>query len=293
VCLSEAQSDSELYSEYSKKTFTFARCGKCGFGWVTNPRTDYSNIYDKDYYDGNGVDPVIKFSYEVGSPKSKDDFFYQNLRNFEYIGWYEILRKIKDNNKLVEFRVLDFGGGLGGLTSYLNSKGIKTDLFDIGYGFEKAKEMGVSTISGSEIDYNNYDVVISLQVIEHLIDPLESFQLMTHFLKPNGRIISDTGNLKRHKGKISTWFYARHPEVHVAFWTPQAMAEIGKKLNLNWEKIEYDPRIIQYKILHNLRISRKVINLSIKFCFLWSPVAILADKIFGVSKIGILRQTER
>jgi len=294
ICDGQSNYDSKLFSEFSNREFIFAKCKSCGFGWVVNPRTDYSNIYDDSYYRGKGVDPVVKFSLEIGDENEKSNY-YKKLRYFEYSGWFETLEELRIKTLKIErknFRVLDYGGGLGGLTTYLNGRGIKTDLYDVGFGFEQAKKRGVPTIFGEIENHNNYDIVISLQVIEHLIDPLDSFLKMKNLLKHEGVIIADTGNLLSHKDKISKWFYAQHPEVHIAFWTPESLKMVGTKLNFVQKSIRYNKKIIQYKILHSIQLPKPIILLAMKLHIFWKPLATLADRVYGVSQLGILVKSE-
>lgn len=291
ICGGRANTSGSLKTENSQKAFDFARCTECGFGWVLNPRTDFENIYDHNYYIGEGVDPVVKFLYEVKPELWHKGDFYKKLRYFEYDGWLEVIKNIRSawgKEFAEDFKVLDFGGGLGGLTTYLNAKGIATDLFDVGYGFEQAKLRGVPTTTNVSDQHGKYDLIISLQVIEHFVEPNEAFAMMSSFLKNDGILIVDTGNLDSHKGEISKWFYAQHPEVHVAFWTPKSLAVIGKSHGMTPRRFRYDARIIQYKILHNLHFSRKLILALVKLHRLWKFFIPVVDWKYKVSKIGYL-----
>ena len=291
ICGGRANTSGSLKTENSQNAFDFARCAECGFGWVLNPRTDFENIYNHNYYIGEGVDPVVKFLYEVKPEISHHGHFYKTLRYFEYDGWLQVIKDMKrtlGKEFTEDFKVLDFGGGLGGLTTYLNAKGIATDLFDVGYGFEQAKLRGVPTIANVSDQNEKYDLIISLQVIEHFVEPIEAFATMSSFLKKNGVLIADTGNLDSHKGKISKWFYAQHPEVHVAFWNPKSISKVGEMNGFSHQPIKYDPRIIQYKILHNLPFPKSLILLLMKMHQVWQFITPLLDYKFKISRIGVL-----
>lgn len=291
ICGGRAHTSGSLKTENSQNIFDFARCVECGFGWVLNPRTDFENIYNHKYYIGEGVDPVVKFLYEVKPESSHYGDFYKKLRYFEYDGWLQVIKNIRSDlgkEFAEDFRVLDFGGGLGGLTTYLNAKGIATDLFDVGYGFEQAKLRGVPTTAHVLDQNEKYDLIISLQVIEHFVEPNEAFAMMSSFLKNNGILIADTGNLDSHKGEISKWFYAQHPEVHVSFWTPKSLAVIGKSHGMTPKKFKYDARIIQYKILHNLHFNKKLILTLMRIHRLWKFFIPVVDWKYKISKIGYL-----
>src|SRR5262245_964317 len=50
------------------RDFHLAHCLDCRFSWVTDPWTDYANIYSEAYYHGRGADPYVDYVFELEHP---------------------------------------------------------------------------------------------------------------------------------------------------------------------------------------------------------------------------------
>src|SRR5579863_2972859 len=71
ICGSSARSSGSLQSAFSGRSFSFARCNDCGYGWVVDPREDYDVIYNETYYVGEGADPGVNYQGQfLGGPDS-------------------------------------------------------------------------------------------------------------------------------------------------------------------------------------------------------------------------------
>src|SRR5580700_2466137 len=71
ICGSSARASGTLFSSFSSRSFSFARCDDCGYGWVVDPREDYGALYDETYYLGHGADPGVNYQGQfVGGPDS-------------------------------------------------------------------------------------------------------------------------------------------------------------------------------------------------------------------------------
>ena len=55
-------------------------------------------------------------------------------------------------------------------------------------------------------EYGNYDAVIMIAIIEHLIDPLRAMQSIQKLLKPGGIVYIDTPNLAKYTRRIKLLF---------------------------------------------------------------------------------------
>ena len=112
---------------------------------------------------------------------------------YESILWFAKTHKIR--------RVLDYGGGIGGLTLYLNSRGVKCDYADVPgltwdyaqYRFNRAN-IKASLFSENELRKGkwDYDLVISLDCLEHLHPLVEYVKFFNSIMKPNGSFISQS-----------------------------------------------------------------------------------------------------
>jgi len=108
-------------------------------------------------------------------------------------------------------RVLDLGGGLGGLAVALHARyGGHYDLADgvpppegteahlARYGIESFRAVRFDRPETFEALPGGYDLVLFVEVLEHLLqDPLPVFRRIHDQLRPNGRLLLTTPNLAR------------------------------------------------------------------------------------------------
>ncbi len=84
-----------------------------------------------------------------------------------------------------DYKILEFGCGLG-QNIYLLPNAVGYDISKFALGFSKNK--GVNTIEDLK-DVNNFDVVFSSHVLEHVENPCETINIMKSKLKKNGKLI--------------------------------------------------------------------------------------------------------
>ena len=199
---------------------------------MTDPREDYGAIYDEAYYLGHGADSGVNYQVQfLAGPNS----LLAKIKDVEFDALLNTLTKVQESRHagaISGMKILDFGGGVGGFVRYLNDRGIDAELHEEGYGLEFAASHGVK-VRRSLIDVTElYDVVIAIEVFEHIKDPHATFDTIHRILKPGGLLLFTTGNLERHRGEVATWFYARHPEVHISFFTPDAFRRLADQHGL-------------------------------------------------------------
>ncbi len=110
--------------------------------------------------------------------------------------WFEVLRKAcqKSNRR----RVLDFGGGVGGLTLTLRRGGILCDHLDVtgntfsyaAWRFEQEHFPVQMWRAGEPLPRENYDAVFAWDVFEHLYDLENTLDRIHGLLRPGGWLVS-------------------------------------------------------------------------------------------------------
>jgi SAM-dependent methyltransferase len=269
------------------------RCKKCTVGWISNPNIDFEAIYGEEYYKGFGADQDIKYWDEV-FPENDD--FYLGLRNIEYTGIFDTLIDLSPKAEKSSLKHLDFGGGLGGLSRSFREMGWESFLFEEGFAFEVANQLGIQTIH--QVEENFYDFITAIEVLEHLIEPRDAIETIAKALKPGGILLITTGNLSKHKGPISTWYYARkNPDVHVSFFSPAALSKMLRSEGLSRIEAKLNYKIVYYKILKTvfmltpIKKYRKLRTIIWKLRFLFIPLVPFADWKFGVSEQSLYQKT--
>jgi len=244
---------------------------------ITNPRTDFSDLYNEDYYKGKtGSDDYFTEVTNHSSIRHKN-------RILEYSALLSILKeKCSD---LENISVLDYGGGLGGLTRHLNRQGIKAELNDYGFALDFAQSLGTPIVLNPSS--NSYDFIFAIEVFEHMTDFDVQIPKLMSYLKDDGYLILTTGNLQKYKGSIRDWKYARIPDVHVVFWTPMALKMELAKHGLSNIAIVAPSELIQFKVINSVYLKRFFYYLR----FVWKYLTPLIDRKFGVSEMMVWQKS--
>jgi 2-polyprenyl-3-methyl-5-hydroxy-6-metoxy-1,4-benzoquinol methylase len=150
-----------------------------------------------------------------------------------------IIRLLQRNNCM---RVLDIGCGNGSLAKYLHENGMEvTGVEPSGSGIENARKklpdaafycMGVYD-PPEQIAENNFDAIVSTEVIEHLFYPRELLRFAAAKLKPGGTIILTTpyhGYLKNLILSITGKWDSHHTALwdggHIKFWSKATLSRL-------------------------------------------------------------------
>jgi hypothetical protein len=292
ICEGPGVFDSNIVSDFSGMSFQYLKCKKCGMGWISNPNTDFESLYDRRYYEGQGADPFLTYWDEMFSD---DNHFNRKLRNIEYFGIFKTLCNTQNLNSGTPLNHLDFGGGLGGLVYYLNERKINSVLFEEGFSSTIAKKIGLPMEEKPTEEF--YDCVTAIEVFEHLIDPHVAAAFIAAALKPGGILLITTGNLSKHRGQISKWYYAKkNPDVHITFFTPLALSMLLGEHGFRKLDSKFNNRIILYKVLKNVFMFPVLINspflkkFVLNFSWVLFPVLSFIDDHFGFSEQGLYQK---
>ncbi len=135
-------------------------------------------------------------------------------------------------------RVLDIGGGFGLLSSVLLDKGYTVDTIEPYLTPEYLKNNEKAHIIKLDLDTylahstNTYDLIIMLDVLEHLPDPVHVLHNLKQILNKDGLIILQMPNYKSVMANICkdwSWWMI---EDHLFHFSPKSLQLIAKKTNL-------------------------------------------------------------
>jgi SAM-dependent methyltransferase len=252
-----------VHGRYSRRDYTLAQCPACGYGFITDPWTDFAQIYDARYYAGQGADPLVDYRYELEHPE-------RTIRRYEWNGIATVVADILASEKPVleedgsrrPLRWLDYGCGNGGLVRHLRASG-DTDAF----GFEEgaivadARRHGIPMLGADELltQTGSFDVVSAIEVLEHTLDPVAELRAMRALLRSGGLLFLTTGNAQPHARKLARWSYVV-PEIHVSFFEPRTLESALKQAGFRAVRRPPGPGfngILKFKVLKNLRLRRR------------------------------------
>ncbi len=174
----------------------------------------YSNEYRQDY----------KKTY---IPKIKHVFRAGNL-GLERINFLK-------NRGVDHGRLLDVGAG-GGEFTYLSSKlGFKSQGIEpnIGYSSYARKEYGIKIETGklSDVD-GKFNVITMFHALEHIPNPVKTFELLFSLLKENGYLLIEVPNIETNDASPHNIYFKAHIHYFSAATLVSAASKYFDKIDI-------------------------------------------------------------
>jgi len=209
------------YAKYGDRPIVLHKCGQCEFGQfhpiISGTAGFYDAIVETDYYNDD------KWEFKMAA------------------------------NEIMKYgstRVLDVGAGSGIFLEYLRSQNNTLDLngFELSEALtKKLKENGFGTIAANgenikypEADFERFDVICMLQVLEHVDDPSEFVDRFLPYLADDGLLIITTPNAA---GPIKSFPKAltEVPPHHTTRWTDRTFAALLDAKKLTMKSVLLEP----------------------------------------------------
>lgn len=206
-------------------------CGRCGFVFLRPPKKSSASFYKK-------ADYRKKYGPKYGKrskPKERFGIYYPFQKDI--IG--EIVGVLKPNMK-----VLDVGCSTGQFLAALKGKiglrvGIELSREDANFiknnlDFKVYNE----PIERLKLPEGPFDLITSLQVLEHVENPLEFLKKIGKHLKPNGLLYLELPNiddavLKYYQASGYANFYYREP--HLSYFSKSTLNKLLDKAGFDGE----------------------------------------------------------
>jgi 2-polyprenyl-3-methyl-5-hydroxy-6-metoxy-1,4-benzoquinol methylase len=216
-CLICNSSNLLIYKGYEK--VHLCKCGSCGF--VFSQKKPTKEVIEK-YYENYGLDDFI-------SPITIK-------RYHEILDEFESFRKTN--------RILDVGCGTGYFLNEAKKRG-----WDV-YGTEisqksvdicssKGITMKTGFLNAADYEPNSFDVILSIEVIEHINNPQDEITNFYKILRKGGLVYVTTPNfnsLLRLKLKAA-YNVITYPE-HLSYYTPNSIKKLFKLNGFKKHKIK-------------------------------------------------------
>lgn len=276
ICGADAEEVGRKRGEYSQAWYDIYHCQMCHFSFVANPWTAYEKIYSSEYYSGNGADPLVDYLFELEHPQ-------KTVRRYEWAGVLQLIKAL--TNPELGSHWLDFGCGNGGLVRYVRDHSSYHIIgFEDGWIRSKAITMGIPIIDNEQLDAcsQTFDIVTAIEVLEHLVEPLEVLKKIRRYLRPGGLFFYTTGNAQPYRSHLLSWRYLI-PEIHVSLFEPETLAYALAQAGFQPRYTGFLPGyadIIRFKMLKNLRLRRPSI---IEQLLPWNVLARVVDSQFKIT----------
>ncbi len=209
------------------KVFQVVECVDCGLVYV-NPRLPdewIRALYDEAYFRGEGFDPFVRYEEELRNPADKDTWATRVLDRISTV-------------KPSPADLLEIGPGVGHLLRLAKKRGYRVVGLEFsGYAANLLREQGLEILEGTieeiVIPEATYDVVVAVELLEHLPDPRKLFFEVACILRPGGLFYYETGNIDCAEARRlgAEWDYIR-PEGHLYYFSPRTLTRFLEKAGL-------------------------------------------------------------
>lgn len=213
---------------YEKNGCRIHRCADCGLGHTDASGFDPRAYYTEAYFSGGHADGYA--DYRAAEPVLR--------REFAHV--VRFIRRYKASGRLLEIGCA-YGFFLEEARAHFDVTGIEIAA-DVA---AQARARGLDVRQGladaaTLAPLGTFDVIVLLDVIEHLPDPAAVMQLIAAHLKPGGIVVLTTGDfaslLARALG--ARWRLMTPPQ-HLWFFTPESMRRLGEAQRLTSERIDH------------------------------------------------------
>ena len=223
---------------FRKNGCEILRCIECGLGRAEAGDFDPAGYYTHDYFSGGHADGYA--DYRGAEPVLRREF----ARTVEFIRRYRTAG-----------RLLDVGCAYG---FFLQEARRYFDVAGIELAQEAAahcRQAGLHVVTGVADEatlknLGNMDVIVLLDVIEHLPDPHATLALCARHLNPGGLVIVTTGDFGSPLARLlgTNWRLMTPPQ-HLWFFTTASMRRLATRLQLRLENLDHPWKIVPLSLV--------------------------------------------
>ena len=223
-------SDKEYFT--SEETYTYYQCQECVCLYINPvPKNKLSQIYPNNYY-----------SYDK---KDSKNFSQRGKEILDTIQFRSLFKKMPKKNK---YYVLDVGGGTGWMLDIAirsTNLSIDSQIVDIDKkAGDVAKLKGHKYFCGTIDEFNSqkkFDLILLLNLIEHVDNPQALLSKLEFLLSPNGIILLKTPNFDSLDAKLfkESYWGGLHCPRHWVLFSRSSLDKLVKNSKLTIEKFDY------------------------------------------------------
>lgn len=233
--------------------YSVVKCKNCNFVFID---ADFStreleNFYTREY-----------FTEAV-------DYFNEQERTYMAGRYLDEVKKIKKKGKLLEI-----GCASGFLLKLAQKQGFDSYGVEISGDASKfaREKLGLkvknSTLENARFKPRSSDVVILINVLEHLTNPLETLREVNRILKDDGIVMVCVPNLDSANMRLRYFFHllkykngSKFSKLHLSYFTPETLTEMCK--SSGFKVISLKTRFLThylYKLSKLMRLDQKMVK---------------------------------
>jgi SAM-dependent methyltransferase len=223
---------------YKKNGCDILRCERCGLGRAETIGFDPESYYTSDYFSGERPDGYADY---IGT---------ENILRREFAGTVQFIRKFRASGRL-----LDVGCAYG---FFLHEAKRFFDVLGIELAEDAAehcRRSGLNVFTGQADEtflgrLGTTDVIVLLDVIEHLPSPRDTIALLVNHLDPGGIIVITTGDFSSLYSRVAGahWRLMTPPQ-HLWFFSQASMQAMAVSLGLQIEHLDHPWKVVPLSLI--------------------------------------------
>jgi SAM-dependent methyltransferase len=223
---------------YSKNSCDIFQCAQCGLGRAQCSSFNPLAYYTEDYFSGGHQDGYADYR---GS---------ETVLRREFAHTVQFLRRYQKHGKLLEIGCA-YGFFLEEARPFYEVAGIEISE----QAAQFCRERGLAVVSGvaeewSLAQFGQLDIIVMLDVIEHLPDPYATLALCHRYLNPGGIVLITTGDFSSLYARVA----GRHwrlmtPPQHLWYFTPESMIRLAHSLDFKFEACDHPWKLVPLALL--------------------------------------------
>lgn len=232
------------YPGYREGTsFTILQCSVCRLGQAS-PTVPDPALYSAIYRQGTQAPGYSRYWYYREALARHPRYGLEFLSSLEDVYW-GVQHSLREERVPTGARVLDVGSGLGYLTAALRRGGLDAWGLEVSpeaveaarrtfgefFYLEEGPDRSPPQLEGS------FDVVLLLEIVEHVADPSRLIERALSMMRPNGRLILTTPN-RSYFSSSETW-QTDPPPIHLWWFTEESIRRQAEKLRLNVRFLDF------------------------------------------------------
>jgi SAM-dependent methyltransferase len=241
---------------YAKNGCDIFRCADCGLGRSEATNFDPATYYTGGYFSGQHADGYADY---LGA---------EPVLRREFARMVAFLRRYRDGGRLLDVGCA-YGFFLQEAQPYFDVAGI--ELAEDAAAFCRRAGLNVRTGIADEATLSRLgpmDVIVLLDVIEHLPDPRATFCRCADHLQPGGIMVLTTGDFASLYARLAGahWRLMTPPQ-HLWFFTPDSIRRLAGAAGLTLESLDHPWKLVPLSLI-SFQLRRMLAHVPAK----WIPV---------------------